>query len=393
MDPRTKEFLDFTRIKAIIPTLNKLRSSKVVVLAHQSRPGKDDFTSTLVHARELGRLIGRKVKWVNDIHGEKAMNAIETLIDGDILMLNNIRMDEEERIKGDMNALSETKLVQDLASIADVYVNDAFACAHRASASIIGFSKHIPCIAGLLMGKELHHLDKALDQPKRPCVSILGGVKIDDSIQVAQHMLHNNIADEIWATGGVANVFLHANNIDIGKENLEFLVTSAEGSWDYVVEIATSLMNNFSEKIRIPSDVALNIENNRIDVSIDELPLGAPIHDLGIHSIKEISNTIKLAGTVILNGPAGVFENNDFALGTIEILNACAESQAYTVMGGGHTATLVTKRKLHDKMSHVSTGGGACLDYIAGRPLPGVVGLETSAELFSFELTNVKKIS
>lgn len=387
MDPKTKEFLDVTRIRAIVPTLNKLKSSKVVILAHQSRPGKYDFTSTLVHARELGRLIGRKVQWVSDIHGPKAMKAIESLNNGDILMLNNVRMDDEEHIKGDFHSLSETKFVQHLASIADVYVNDAFACAHRGSASIIGFTTHIPCVAGLLMGKELEKLDQALEEPARPCLAILGGVKVDDSIQVAQNMLDNNIADEIWATGGVANVFFHAKGIDIGKENVDFLIKSSEGAWNHVVDIATSLLANFSEKIKLPIDVAVNIENNRVDIPLSKLPFDAPIHDLGIKSIFEISTAIKQSGTVILNGPAGVFEHKDFALGTIEILNACAESKAYTVMGGGHTATLVAKMNLSNKMGHVSTGGGACLDYIAGRPLPGIVSLESSAELFSLELT------
>ncbi len=391
MDPQTKEFLDVTRIRAIVPTMNKLKGAKVVILAHQSRRGKFDFTSTLGHARELGRLLGRKVQWVNDIHGERAMQAIEQMSNGDILMLNNVRMDDDELLKGDMNTLGDTNMVQHLASIADVFVNDAFACAHRGSASIVGFTSHIPCVAGVLMGKEIKKLDQALEQPVRPCLAVLGGVKIDDSIEVAQNMLRNKIADEIWATGGVANVFFHAKGIDIGKENIDFLIKAAEGAWEHVVDIATSLLANFSEKIRLPIDVAVNVENNRVDIPLDKLPFDAPIHDLGIKSIFEISTAIKQAGTVILNGPAGVFENSDFALGTYEILNACAESNAYTVVGGGHTATLVSKRKLAHKMGHVSTGGGACLDYIAGRALPGVVSLESSATLFSMELTKVSK--
>ena len=156
MEPSARQFLDNTRIRRIIPTLNKLTKSKVVILAHQSRPGKDDFTSTLGHARELGRLIGKNVKWVEDIYGKKALTAIEQLQDGEILMLNNVRMDEDEvKLKGDFERFSQTMMVQNLSMVADAFVNDAFACAHRNSPSITGFTNTLPCIAGELMNHEL----------------------------------------------------------------------------------------------------------------------------------------------------------------------------------------------------------------------------------------------
>ena len=175
LDPVTNLFLDDTRIRRILPTLNRLSKSKVVLLAHQSRPGKMDFTSTLGHARELGRLLGRNVKWVDDIYGKKALTAIELMEDGDLLMLNNVRMDEEENnVKGDFATLSETRIVQNLSLIADAFVNDAFACAHRSSPSIVGFTNTIPCIAGELMNHELAKLSQALDDPKRPCIAAWG---------------------------------------------------------------------------------------------------------------------------------------------------------------------------------------------------------------------------
>ena len=164
LDPATKSFLDDTRIKAILPTIQRLVKAKVIILAHQSRPGKNDFTSTLGHARELGRLLGRPVKWTDDIHGDKAMAAIESMENGQLLMLNNVRMDEEEQsVKNDPVASAETQLVQKLASVADLYVNDAFACAHRSTPSIVGFSTLIPCVAGELMGNENKQLDMALE--------------------------------------------------------------------------------------------------------------------------------------------------------------------------------------------------------------------------------------
>ena len=390
LDPSTRAFLDDTRIRAILPTINRLSKAKTVLIAHQSRPGKNDFTSTLGHARELGRLLGRTIKWVQDIHGEKAMKAIEAMNDGDILMLNNIRMDPEEAgSKGDSLALSETSLVQDLASVADVFVNDAFACAHRNAPSIVGFAHHLPCVAGELMAHEIRQLDVALESPARPCIAVLGGIKVDDSIEVALNMLNNSIADEVWLTGGVANLAIHLSGHDIGDGNVEFLQNELKDAWEPTVDSAKSLLDTYADRIVLPVDVAANVEGNRIDLKIEELPIHAPLFDLGLQSIRALSTRIKEAGTVILNGPAGVFELPDFALGTIEMLSACAETKGYALMGGGHTATLVSQRGMSDKMGHVSTGGGACLDYIAGRILPGIHALELSAQRYQLEITPV----
>lgn len=388
LDPETNVFLDDTRMRRILPTLNKLSKSKVILLAHQSRPGKKDFTSTLGHARELGRLLGRNVKWVDDIYGKKALTAIESLEDGEILMLNNVRMDDEENnTKGDFDIMAGTQMVQNLSLIADAFVNDAFACAHRSSPSIVGFTNTLPCIAGELMNYELSKLGQALDNPKRPCIAVLGGIKVDDSVIVADNMLRGGTCDHIWVTGGVANLFLYISGIDIGDMNVDFLKGELGKSWDETVAKASKLLVDFPECIIMPSDVALHMTGNRVDHPIQNLPIDGQIFDLGITSIRALSKAIKSAGTIILNGPAGVFEQTDFALGTVEMLNACAEGDGYAVMGGGHTATLVSQRGLANKMGHVSTGGGACLDLLAGRVLPGVASLEESAKQFRFSIS------
>jgi len=389
LDPVTNVFLDDTRIRRILPTLNRLSKSKVVLLVHQSRPGKKDFTSTLGHSRELGRLLGRNVRWIEDIHGEVALKAIETMEDGDIIMLDNVRMDEQEvSVKGDFDALSETTLVQNLAGVADAFVNDAFACAHRSSASIVGFTHLLPCIAGDLMGHELAKLREALENPIRPAIAVLGGIKVDGSVIVADNMLRKGICDHVWVTGGVANLFLELAGIELGSINHEFLKNELGDAWDDTVMMATKLLADFPECILMPSDVAANVEGNRVDLTLSQLPIEAPIFDLGITSIRALSKAIKTAGTIILNGPAGVFEMPDFALGTVEMLNACAETDGYAVMGGGHTATLVSQRGLMDRMGHVSTGGGACLELLAGRVLPGVDSLEKSAAQFEMSIQN-----
>ena len=388
MDPERNVFLDDTRIRRIIPTLNKLSKSKVILLSHQSRPGKKDFTSTLGHARELGRLLGRNVKWIDDIYGKKALTAIESLEDGELLMLNNVRMDDEEiNTEGDFNIMANTQMVQNLSMIADAFVNDAFACAHRSSPSIVGFTNTLPCIAGELMNYELSKLEQALKNPERPCIAVLGGIKVDDSVTVAENMLRGGTCDHVWVTGGVANLFLYLSGIEIGEINVNFLKGELGKSWDETIAKASKLLVDFPECIIMPSDVALHIEGNRVDHPIGNLPIEAPIFDMGITSIRALSKAIKSAGTIILNGPAGVFEQTDFALGTIEMLNACAEGNGYAVMGGGHTATLVSQRGLTSKMGHVSTGGGACLELLAGRLLPGVTSLEESAKQFRFSIS------
>ena len=380
LDPTTKAFLDDTRIRAILPTLNRLGQAKVVVLAHQSRPGKADFTDTLGHARELGRLLGRRVDWVDDVCGEQAMAAIEALKPGQVLMLNNVRgHGEETSVSGGHAITGQTQLVERLSSVVDLYVNDAFACAHRASPSMTGFAHQVPCLTGMLMQREIEALNKALREPARPCLAVLGGIKVDDSIQVADNMLRAGTADEVWFTGGVANLMVELAGTDIGPQNHDFLVRELGPAWHPTIEMAKSLLLDFGDRLHLPVDLAANVEGNRVDLSLDQLPVAAPLFDMGLTSIRRLSAAIKAAGTVILNGPAGVFEMEDFALGTVEMLNACAESEAFTVMGGGHTATLVVKRGLAGRMGHVSTGGGACLDFMAGRPLPAVVALEASA--------------
>jgi len=285
-----------------------------------------------------------------------------------------------------LEVLRESKMVSTLSGVADVYVNDAFACAHRASPSIAGFADSLPCVAGELMSMEIRALQKVSENPDRPCIAVLGGIKVDDSVKVADNMLRNAICDQIWVIGGVANLFLMRSGIDIGTPSSDFLRNELASKWDDVVEIVDNMLAEFSDRIIMPDDLAANIGGNRVDTAVSELPIEAPLLDLGVASTMKLSKAIKEAGTVILNGPAGVFEMEDFAFGTIEMLNACSESSAYTVMGGGHTATLVSQRGLAKKMGHVSTGGGACMSFLSGDSLPGLAALATSALRFEVEI-------
>lgn len=388
LDPSTGAFLDVTRIEEILPTMHRLAKSKVVILCHQSRPGKRDFTTTSGHARELGRLLGRPIKWVNDIYGEVAFLAIDELKIGEVLMLNNVRMDDEEisRSNDSFEQLAESKMVERLSGIADIFVNDAFACAHRNSPSITGFTHTLPCVAGELMKKEIGALQKVLKNPRRPCLAILGGIKVDDSIAAADNLLRKGIANEVWATGGVANLLLSLSGHYPGAPSMNFLKNELGNAWAPTVETAKQLLLDFPDAIKLPVDVAANIADNRVDMKIEDLPVEAPLFDLGVQSTLNLSAAIRSAGTIILNGPAGVFELDSFAFGTIEMLNACAESSAYVVIGGGHTATLVGQRGLSRRIDHLSTGGGACFDFIAGRNMPAIASLTESAARFGVDI-------
>ena len=393
LNPINNSFLDDTRLKSVIPTINKLTKTKLIILSHQSRPGKKDFTTTSGHAREFQRLLGRTVKFVEDICGEKALSAIEEMDVGDILMLNNVRMNNEEiECKTDnFENQMETNFVQRLSSIADVFVNDAFACAHRNSPSITGFTYALPCIAGSLMMNELNSLSNVMKNPNKPCIAILGGIKIDDSVNVAKNMLKNKITDKIYVTGGVANLFLDISGIDIGDNNRSFLRKELGTKWETTCNDIRNMLTHDSHKIMLPKDVALNIDGERIDVDVSSLPSTNQIFDLGIESVVNISTEIKNAGTIILNGPAGVFELKGFKFGTMEIINACAESNAFVVVGGGHTATLINNLGLAKNIGHVSTGGGACLEFLAGNKLSGIESLEISAKRFGLTLKNLQR--
>ena len=388
LDPASGAFLDISRIEGILPTIIRLLKAKTVLLTHQSRPEKDDFTTTHGHSRELGRLLGRTVKWVEDIHGDAALAAIEELQDGEILMLNNVRMDDEEfsRSKDSFEELTNSSLVVRLAGVADLFVYDAFACAHRNAPSITGFTHVLPCVAGELMRREIDALQDTARNPERPSIAVLGGIKVDDSVAVADNMLRNGSIDAVWATGGVANLFLSLAGHDPGDISLDFLASELKGKWLPTVEIARKLYEEFSEVIHLPIDVAANVAGNRLDLVVESLPVDAPVLDLGVQSTIKLSQAIRAAGTVILNGPAGVFEDNNFAFGTVEMLNACAETEAFVVIGGGHTATLISKKGLAGRMGHISTGGGACLDFLAGKTLPAVESLETSAQEFGVSI-------
>ena len=378
IDPATNLILDDKRFREHIPTILALEKSRVVVVTHQSRPGKKDFTTLEAHAEKLAQLIQRPVTYVDDIFGHCARDAIRAMRIGDVLMLENVRFSAEENLKLKPEDAVKTHLVRKLAEMGDIFVNDAFGTAHRSQPTMVGLPLAMRSVAGLLMEKEVTTLSRVFDDAPGPVFMVLGGTKVDDSMDVAEHMLSQKIADRVLVTGVVANVFLMAMERDIGRPSSQLL---AQLGYDGEIEHARTLLGMYPETIMVPEWVAVKEEGARAEYAVDAIPGDCPVLDLGMDSIISFSNEIKNAGTVVFNGPAGLFEEKDFATGTYELLRA-ASAVEFSVIGGGHTAAVAEKIGLEKNFTHISTGGGACIMFLTGKKLPAVDALERSKELF-----------
>ncbi len=394
LDPETKDFLDDSRLRGILPTLHRLASSRVIILAHQSRPGRIDFTNMYAHSDLLSRLLGRPITFVPDVCGDIAQESIKNMRSGDMLFLDNVRghVDEMGLKKAGFDELHTSEIVQNLAPLVDAYVCDAFAAAHRNSPTLSGFGKALPCFAGELMAKEIKALKMATESPPKPYTAILGGVKCDDSLEIANNLCQRGVADTIVPVGAVGNLMLWAAGHSIGEGNENFLRKELKDAFDSTWEMATSLLNNHNDRLLLPIDVAAEVDGQRVDMPIGELPPPGPLFDIGLNTCMLIREHIVNAGCVLWNGPAGFFEKDVFAFGTIEILNQCCESNGFVIIGGGHTSTIVNERKVSHLVGHTSTGGGACLFMLAGRRMPVIEALEESAIHFQNSLSDFHHI-
>jgi len=377
VNPNSAEILDDTRMKLHSETIKELsdKGGKVVILAHQSRPGKKDFTTLEQHSNVLAENLNIDVKYIDSIFSTYAINAIKQLNNHEILLLENVRFFSEEPINKSPEEQSETILIKKLSPYVDIFINDAFAAAHRSQPSLVGFTTVVPSAAGRVMEKELKILQSALDKVEKPCVFVLGGMKADDSIDVMENVLENGTADYILTTGLVANIILLAAGINIGKINKKFI---NDRDYCYLIKKSKKLLKKYKSKIVYPKDVAIeNSKYEREDVSIDKIP-NYPIFDIGIESIKEYAKLIRDAKTIFANGPAGVFENPKFAMGTEDILNAIANSKGFSIIGGGHIAAATASMGFDKDMNHVSSGGGACINLLSGKKLVAVEALKNN---------------
>ncbi|HEY3374379.1 MAG TPA: phosphoglycerate kinase [Candidatus Aquicultor sp.] len=357
---------DNSRIKAALPTIEYLinHNAKVMLMSHLGRPkGQEEQFRLDPVAQALADLLGREVEKVDEVVGPQVREAVEKMKQGDVLLLENLRFDPREK-------KNDPEFAKELASLADVYVNDAFGASHRAHASVVGVAQYLPAVAGFLLGKEVDTLTSLLKDPKRPFVAILGGSKVSDKLGVIDRFI--DIVDALLIGGGMCFTFLKAKGYNVGKSLLE------EDKLDYCREVLTKA-DEKDIAIYLPSDVVIAQEISpdaeaRV-VSVDSIPDGWMGLDIGPDTIAVYRGIIGSAQTIFWNGPMGVFEINQFSRGTEEIALAIAESSATGIVGGGDSVAALKKYHLEDRVSFVSTGGGAGLELLEGKPLPGVEAL------------------
>ncbi|MDM8000411.1 MAG: phosphoglycerate kinase [Dehalococcoidia bacterium] len=365
-DKKTGEITDDTRIRAALPTIRYLieHKAKVILCSHLGRPkGVTPELSLKPVAQRLSKLLGQPVQIAGDCVGPRAEGLAAALQEGEVLLLENLRFHEEEE-------KNDPGFAKALASLADVYVNDAFGTAHRAHASTAGVAKYLPAVAGFLMEKELEYLGRALADPKRPFAMVVGGAKVSDKITMLENILPK--VDALLIGGGMANTFLKAQGYDVGKSKVE----------NEHLEFAARLTAQAKEKgidLLLPVDAVVaekfEAESPNKTVNVDEVPKDWQILDIGPRTVKQFSEELQKCRTVVWNGPVGVFEFPAFARGTQAIASVLARIDATTIIGGGDTAAAVERQGLADKMTHVSTGGGASLEFLEGKTLPGVAAL------------------
>ena len=380
LEPSSGRLLDDGRLRGVVPTLQALELSKVVILGHQSRPGKSDFTSMSKHCERLSNILGRPIKFVPDVCGDKTIEEIEKMSDGEIIFLDNVRGNKEEYgVKYSSNKDTEdTDIVARLSAVSDVFVTDAFAAAHRRSPTLTGFTNSIPCIAGILMEKEMRSLRTALKDPPSPYLAILGGAKCDDSVRVALNLISKGEVDRIAFVGVTGNLMLWIDGNDIGERNRDFIRNTLGDDFEIAWEMAERILSEYPEKAFLPLDVAVESDSRRIPLSINDLPTEDPIYDIGLDTLRALKPLVEDAGCILWNGPASYFELPEFAFGTIEILNMCTETDAMTIIGGGHTSALVNSRGVANLVSHNSTGGGSTMSFLSGEPMPVIASLKES---------------
>lgn len=341
LEPSTLKILDNWRIKKIIPTLKELeeKNASQIILAHQGRPGKWDFTSLEKHAEELRRLMGREIKFVDDVYGEKAINEIKKMEEGDIILLDNVRKCSEEMEKKSAEEHANAEMIKKLSQFGDAFINDAFAASHRKQCSLLGFIPVLPSFAGRLMQKEVEMVERLIKEAERPRVFIFGGGKYENAIDVIEKLLHDGTADKILLGGMPGNVFYEKMKGE----------TEINGKIEKII-------NEYGDKIVPPSDT---VEKK----------------DIGESSIEIFKEEIEKASSIFISGPMGVFEEKKYARGTKEILKAIADSDAFSMAGGGHTVAAINMFGFEEKFSYISTGGGALERMLMGEKLPVIEAL------------------
>ena len=388
INPENGDLLDDTRIKRHSATVKELsdKRARVIVLAHQSRPGKLDFVNLEKHGERMSQIINKEIKFIDDIYGEKAIEHINKMKNGEIILLDNVRFDDEEIelskfVNDNFDIQRKSKMVRQLSPQASFFINDAFAASHRCQPSLVGFAEDMPALAGRVMQRELDFLGKAISSGPTPRIAVLGGSKAADSVAIAENFLQKGV-EKILTGGVVANIFLMASGVDIGEPSTEF-VERYIPDYKNVIKLAKELLKKYEGRIEIPTDVALNMDGKRYGTNVSNLPQNYSLYDIGIDTLVNYISIIEKAGTIIANGPMGVFEDSEFATGTNEVFSAISKSDGMTVVGGGETAMAFNQMGLADGIRHISTGGGACISFMSGETMPALEAMRRSKSKFN----------
>ena len=371
IDPVTMEIIETSRIRESTESLKDLEGARVVIGSHQGRVGNKDYTGMEKHAKVLEQILGRKIKYIEDVIGSEAQKEIKNMKDGDIILLDNLRLCAEENYEFAASDASKTIMVQRLSKLFDICVLDSFPSSHRSHPSIIGFAYVLPSCAGRLVEREVRKLDEIMTVAKGPHVIVLGGSKVVDRLEAIKELIQNGRADQVLLTGVIANVFLRAQ----GRIKFPLGIKREEE----VVAKAHALIGEYPDVFSVPVDIAVERNGKRVEMDVREIVKGDQIFDLGPKSVDYYLKTIQSAGTVFMSGPAGFFENENFKFGTESLLKGVANSFATTIVSGGHLTAALKRYGLAEKINHISTAGGALVLYLTGAKLPMIQALEEAA--------------
>jgi phosphoglycerate kinase len=380
---------DVTRIEAAIPTIRELsdKGAKMVLISHQGGDLEyQNFISTELHSKVISSMLGKEIKFLDDVCGPEARRKIKDLREGDILLLDNVRYMAEEmtlfetKLKLSAEEQTKTIVINKLAPYADIYICDAFAASHRDQPTLVAFEHLLPSAMGRLFEKEYETLSKIMDRPCKPCVFFLGGAKIEDAFLMMPTVLSKGIADKIISSGLLASVFYISSGIDLGRASTDFIYKKKLNEY---IPTAKKLLKKYKDKIILPLDFAYIKEGKRIELDVTSLPIDNLIVDIGQKTIKKYKDIISRSKTIFINGPAGIFEEKESEIGTKEIWVHIANSNSYSVIGGGDSIAAVNKYGLGNGFSHICTGGGAMVRFLSGEELPVIKALKYSAIKFN----------
>jgi phosphoglycerate kinase len=389
IDPKTRKIANENRIVQSLPTIRELvnKRAKLVIIAHQGDTlDYQNLISLQEHTERLSQKLGQEVQFVDDVAGPAAREKIKSLKEGEILLLDNLRyLTEEvstfeEAVKLTPEEMGHTYLVRNLAPLFDCYVNDAFAAAHRNSPSMVAFQELLPSAAGILYDKEITALTTVLENPKRPCVFLLGGAKISDAFSMMKKVLAEGSADSVLTAGITGQVMHLAQGKRLGSPSEKFI---ADRGLDKFVTPAKECLKDYPDKLHIPLDFGIDDSGRRREITAEELPIESLIIDIGHKTVAEYGKILRGAGTIFVNGPAGIYEQEIGAYGTRELWQIVGDAEGYSVIGGGDTVASAARLGDPSKINHVCTGGGALIRFLSGVKLPLVEAMKRGSKVVS----------